>query len=268
MGDAPPRLAEALASADIVYAEDTRRTGKLLEHLGVDKPIRSYFVGNEDARSGELADRLHRGEVVALITDAGTPGISDPGLTAVVAARGVGASVTGVPGPSAVTLALAVSGLPADRFVFEGFLPRKPKRRSRRIEDLAGEERTAVLFSAPSRLAADLADLEAACGADRPLVVCRELTKLHEEVWVGTLGEAAADWADRKVKGEVTVVLGGGELRGADVPAAVAMARRLTEEGMPAGGASRAVAKSTGVSRRKIYESLIDRHPDGAGDES
>ncbi|MCJ7724857.1 MAG: rRNA small subunit methyltransferase 1, partial [Acidimicrobiia bacterium] len=168
LGDAPPRLAEALGSADIVYAEDTRRARVLLQHLGVDCPTRSYFVGNEADRSIEMAGRLSAGETVALITDAGTPGIADPGLTAVRAAIEAGATVTGVPGPSAVTLALAVSGLPADRFVFEGFLPRKGRRRAERIRSLRTEERTVVLFCAANRLAADLTHLAGEIGMERP----------------------------------------------------------------------------------------------------
>ncbi len=169
LADAPPRLAEALTSADLVYAEDTRRARILLGHLGVSRPVRSYFVGNEAERAAELAGRLADGETVALLTDAGVPTISDPGLSAVRAALEAGAVVTGVPGPSAVTMAVAVSGFPADRFAFEGFLPRRGERRAERLAALAGEPRTLVLFCSPGRLAADLADLAAALGAGPPL---------------------------------------------------------------------------------------------------
>lgn len=159
LGDAPPRLGEALTSASVVYAEDTRRSRVLLRHLGVDRPLRSFFVGNEATRSEELAGRLQRGETVALVTDAGTPAVADPGFTAVRAAIEVGAEVTVVPGPSAVTAALAVSGLPTDRFVFEGFLPRSGKERRSRLESLAVESRTTILFAAAGRLVDDHAIL-------------------------------------------------------------------------------------------------------------
>ena len=177
LGDTSARLSEVLRSADIVYAEDTRRSAVLLDRLDARRPLRSFFVGNEKVRSAEIAQHLQAGETVALLTDAGMPGISDPGLSAVRAAVSVGANVTGIPGPSAVTLALALSGLPADRFVFEGFLPRRGAERSRRLDDLASEPRTSVVFCSPRRLAADVADLTARLGRDRPVVVCREMTK-------------------------------------------------------------------------------------------
>ena len=264
LGDAPPRLAEALASADLVYAEDTRRSRVLLRHLGVDRPTRSFFVGNEADRAAEVRDRLAAGETLALLTDAGTPGIADPGLTAVRAALAAGAVVTGVPGPSALTLALAVSGLPADRFAFEGFLPRRGGRRLSRLAEIAAETRTTVLFCAPSRLAGDLADLAGACGPEREAVVCRELTKRHEEVWRGGLEEAAAHWRATGVKGEVTVVIAGSEPAAAEPGEAVAAARRLMEDGMSASRAAREAAERFGVARRAVYEALIDRRG-GAG---
>lgn len=267
LGDAPPRLAEALGSVDVVYAEDTRRARVLLQHLGVDCPTRSYFVGNEADRSTELAQRLSEGATVALITDAGTPGIADPGLTAVRAAIEAGARITGVPGPSAVTLALAVSGLPADRFVFEGFLPRKGRRRAERIRSLNAEERTIVLFCAANRLAADLADLSAAGGDERPVVVCRELTKLYEEVWRGTLAEASAHWGAHAARGEVTLVVGGVDAPALDFSGALGRAGRLVDEGMSASAASRVVAEDTGVARRRIYEGLLALRRNDAGRE-
>jgi 16S rRNA (cytidine1402-2'-O)-methyltransferase len=265
LGDAAPRLGEALAGADIVYAEDTRRARVLLQHLGVDCPTRSYFVGNEADRAVEMAGRLAAGETVALLTDAGTPGIADPGLTAVRAAIEAGAVVTGVPGPSAVTMALAVSGLPADRFVFEGFLPRKGRRRTDQIRGLRDEGRTVVLFCAPSRLAADLADLASVCDPDRPVVVCRELTKLYEELWRGTIEQAAAHWSEHEARGEVTVVVGGAGPIVPDLDEAVVAAARLVEGGVAASRASRIVAEDTGVARRLIYEGLVRRRRGGAG---
>jgi len=259
LSDAPPRLADALASAAVVYAEDTRRARTLLDHLGVTTPTRSYFAGNELERAAEITARLEGGETVAVLTDAGTPGISDPGFTAVRAAVAAGAAVTGIPGPSAVTLAIAVSGLAADRFVFEGFLPRRGGDRSARIGEIAGEGRAVVLFAAPSRLAADLSDLAAAHQTDRDVVVCREMTKLHEETWRGTLAEAAIHWAERGVKGEVTVVLGPQKDEEPDLESAVAAAKALIAGGSTPSRAVRETAEVYGVSRRALYERVI-RH--------
>ena len=258
LGDAPARLAEELAGADMVYAEDTRRSGVLLRHLGVRRPLRSYFAGNEEQRAMEMRERLDAGETVALVTDAGTPSISDPGLSAVRAALDAGADVSVIPGPSAVTAALAVSGLPADRFVFEGFLPRSGGRRRDRLGELAAEHRTIVLFCAPGRLGGDLADLSASLGTGRRCAVCRELTKLHEEVWRGTLGEAASHWADGG-RGEVTVVVEGGTPAVADVDTAAADVERLIADGVPLSDAVRSVAENTGVRRRTLYERAIRR---------
>jgi 16S rRNA (cytidine1402-2'-O)-methyltransferase len=254
LGDAPPRLAEALATADVVYAEDTRRTRVLLDALGVTASLRSYFAGNEDRRSAELAERLGAGETLVLVTDAGMPGISDPGISAVRAAQRAGATVSVVPGPSAVTAALAVSGLPADRFVFEGFLPRSGSARRRRLDRLAAEERTTVLFAAPSRLADDLADLTAALGDERAVTVTRELTKLHEEVWQGTLGEAAQRWREVAPRGEFTLVVAGVEAFVPDLATAQRHVEDLVAEGATVSAAVRRVADDTGVSRRELYE--------------
>ncbi len=259
LGDAAPRLGEALREATLVYAEDTRRARILLDHLGVTTPLRSYFVGNEAERSVELERHLAAGEVVALLTDAGTPGIADPGLTAVRAAVAAGAVVTGVPGPSAVTMALAVSGEPADRFVFEGFLPRKGKERTARIAAIGAETRTTVFFAAPDRLADDLADLAAVHDEPRRCVVARELTKLHEEVWRGSLDEAVAEWTGRdRVRGEVTVVLGALEASAPDLEAAVVTAQALIAVGVSPSEAVRRTATTTGVSRRTLYERVVN----------
>ena len=258
LGDAAPRLGEALRTAAVIYAEDTRRARILLDHFGVDTPVRSYFVGNEEERAVELTARLASGETVALLTDAGTPGIADPGLTAVRAAIAAGAEVTAVPGPSAVTMAVAVSGEPADRFVFEGFLPRKGKERSARIGAIAAENRTVVFFASPERLVDDLTDLAAAGPPDRHCVVGRELTKLHEEVWRGTLTEAVAHWGERdRIRGEVTVVLGAFSAPPADLDAAVATAQQLIAAGVPPSEAVRRVAADRGVARRALYERVI-----------
>ena len=258
LGDASPRLAETLRDADLVYAEDTRRSQVLLAALGIDRSLRSYFVGNEEQRSVELAGHLEAGNTVALITDAGMPSISDPGVSAVQSARRVGAEVVVVPGPSAVTSALAASGFDARRFVFEGFLPRTGPERKQRLAALAAEERTMVLFCATHRVARDLADLADGLGADRPVAVCRELTKLHEEVRWGTLAEAVAHLEDRGARGEYTVVI-----RGADptVPAfddALEEALRRIAGGESLAAAVREVAIEYGVRRRALYEAALD----------
>ena len=210
LSDVSQRLRSTLEGADKVYAEDTRRTKTLLRHFGIERSLRSYFAGNEDDRAAEIAAAVTGGLTVALVTDAGMPTIADPGHSAVKAALAAGAEVTVVPGPSAVTAALAVSGLPSERFVFEGFLPRKGKARRERLMALAGERRTIVVFAAPSRLARDLESLRTSLGSDRAIAVTRELTKLHEEVWRGSLAEAVAQWAgDGVARGEFTLVVAG-----------------------------------------------------------
>ena len=259
LGDAPPRLAEALRSAAVVYAEDTRRARILLGHLGVSRPLRSYFTGNEAERASELARRLEAGETVALLTDAGMPTISDPGLSAVRAALGVGAAVTGIPGPSAVTLAAAVSGLPADRLAFEGFLPRKGATRRERLASLTAEPRTMVFFSAPARLTADLEALSAALGGGRACAVCRELTKLHEEVWRGTLEEAVEHWGETPARGEVTLVVEGAPASLPDGEAALRLVEEMVRLGATVSDACRTVAADTGVARRALYEAVTAR---------
>ena len=248
LADMSQRLMDTLRTVDVVFAEDTRRSRVLMDAAGASAPMRSYFAGNEQARGQELADRLRAGEKVALVTDAGMPAISDPGLSAVRVAVEVGAQVTAVPGPSAATMAVALSGLPSDRFVFEGFLPRKA--------GLAGEERTAVLFVAPSRLEADLAALAGVLGHDRPLAVTRELTKLHEEVWRGTLGEAVDEWSEREARGEFTVVIGGAVPVPPTLEEAVLMARRFVADGLSRADAARRAAEEAGVAKRLIYEEL------------
>jgi len=258
LGDAPPRLREVLSNADVIYAEDTRRSRVLLAALGVDRPLRSYFVGNEEQRSEELAGHLAAGQTVALITDAGTPAISDPGVSAVLSARGVGAEVQIVPGPSAVTAALAVSGLDAQRFVFEGFLPRKGSERKARLAALASEERTMVLFSATNRVARDLADLAAHLGADRRVAVCRELTKQHEEVRWGTLEGAVQHLDDLAARGEYTVVIEGGPPVVPSAEEALAEVLQRIEDGENLAAAVRTVAAHSGVGRRALYEAALD----------
>lgn len=257
LGDATQRLADTLRTADVIFAEDTRRTSTLLTKLGISVPMRSYFVGNEAQRASELERRLGAGETVALVSDAGTPVVADPGMAAVEVALSVGATVGVIPGPSAVTTALAVSGFSADRFVFEGFLPRKGQDRRLRILGLVGEERTCVVFASPRRLAADLSDLADVLGDDRRVLVGRELTKLHEELWRGDLREAADHWAATDVRGEVTLVLEGADPVEPDGDSALRSVAAATAAGVPMSQAVRDAAATHGVSRRELYDAAL-----------
>ncbi len=257
--DASPRLQHTLAAADVVFAEDTRRTGKLLERLGVTAQLRSFFLGNEGERTVEIRSRLERGETIALVSDAGMPAVSDPGVAAVRAARSVGATVSVVPGPSAVTSAIAVAGLGGDRFVFEGFLPRSGEDRGRRIETIVQDDRPVVLFSAPSRVTKDLADLAAAAGGEREIVIAREITKLHEEIWTGTLAEAIDHWTtDVEPRGEFTLVVEPRPETPPDLPGALDAALERMDGGERLSNAVRDVAEETGVSRRVLYEAALE----------
>ncbi len=257
LGDLSERAASTLAAADLVFAEDTRRTAKLLAHLAVSVPMKSFFTGNEQARLDLLRRELEDGAHVVLVSDAGMPVVSDPGASAVAAAVEVGATVQVVPGPSAVTAALAVSGFDGDRFVFEGFLPRKGADREAAVERIVGEARTVVLFAAPSRVASDLEDL-AAGGPERRVVVTRELTKLYEEVWRGTLAEAARHWAsDGTTKGEFTIVIEGAPPPEVSIEDAAEAVRTLVAEGTPTSEAVRTIAKDYGVRRRALYEHVL-----------
>lgn len=257
LGDASARLKAELAAADSIYAEDTRRAATLLQSLDVQTKPRSYFVGNEQQRSAELGRKLAGGETVALISDAGMPAIADPGLSAVQAALEAGADVTVVPGPSAVTAALAVSGLPAERFVFEGFLPRKGKERTERIAAVAAEQRTTVLFAAKKRVAKDLTDLAAVLGPERPVVVTRELTKAYEEVWRGTLDAAVDHWTSNEPRGEFTLVIGGAAPEPIALETAVAAAHDAIDSGESMADAVRRIAAETHISRRDLYEAVL-----------
>lgn len=257
VADAPPRLAEELATADVVAAEDTRRLKRLTTDLGVSVTGRvvSYFEGNESARTPVLLEALLAGERVLLVTDAGMPSVSDPGYRLVAAAVEHDVLVTAVPGPSAVLTALAVSGLPVDRFCFEGFLPRKAGERSRRLAALAKEERTMVFFEAPHRTEAALAAMADALGGDRPAAVCRELTKTHEEVRRGSLAELAA-WAADGIRGEVTIVVAGAAPSaevGSDPDSLRAAVADLEGEGVSRKEAIVEVARRAGVPKREVY---------------
>ncbi|SCG65326.1 16S rRNA (cytidine1402-2'-O)-methyltransferase [Micromonospora coxensis] len=256
--DASARFREVLATADVVAAEDTRRLTRLARDLDVAVPGRivSYFEGNEERRTPELVEVLTAGYTVALVTDGGMPSVSDPGYRLVRGALDAGVPVTAAPGPSAVTTALALSGLPCDRFCFEGFLPRTPGARRSRLRALAAEERTLVFFEAPHRIAGALADLAAAFGADRPAALCRELTKTYEEVVRRPLGELA-DWAaEGEPRGEITLVVAGAPQRPAERPdddtlrAAVA-AREAA--GLSRRDAITEVATEYALRRRDVY---------------
>jgi len=255
--DAPPRLAAELAGADVVAAEDTRRLKRLTSELGITLRGRvvSYFEGNEAARTPVLVEALLAGERVVLATDAGMPSVSDPGYRLVVAAVAEGITVTAVPGPSAVLTALAVSGLPVDRFCFEGFLPRKAGERSRRLQGLAAEERTMVFFEAPHRTVAALGAMAEAFGSERAAAVCRELTKTHEEVRRGPLGDLVA-WAEEGVRGEVTIVVTGAvamPLVGADPASLLGAVADLEADGTSRKEAIVEVARLAGVPKRDVY---------------
>jgi 16S rRNA (cytidine1402-2'-O)-methyltransferase len=255
--DAPPRLARELAQADVVAAEDTRRLKRLTSDLGIEVTGRvvSYFEGNEQARTPQLLEALESGQRVVLVTDAGMPSVSDPGYRLVVAAVEAGIEVTSVPGPSAVLTALAVSGLPVDRFCFEGFLPRKAGERARRLEALADEDRTMVFFEAPHRTQVALAAMAEAFGSDRRAAVCRELTKTHEEVRRAGLGNLAA-WAAEGVRGEVTIVVAGADADDATTDPETLRALVASEEaaGVPRKQAIADVARRSGVPKRVVYD--------------
>jgi 16S rRNA (cytidine1402-2'-O)-methyltransferase len=258
--DVSSRLSAALATVPVIAAEDTRRLRRLTAALGVRPAGRvvSYFEDVEAARGPALLAALAEGEDVLLITDAGMPGISDPGYRLVTAAIEAGIRVTVLPGPSAVTAAVAVSGLPTDRFCFEGFPPRRAGERRRRFAELRDERRTLVFFESPRRLAVTLAELAGEFGADRRAAVCRELTKTHEEVLRGTLGELA-HWADRGVLGEVTLVVGGAQAptRAASTAGAAADVAALELAGAPRKTAIAEVAARLGLPRREVYDAVV-----------
>lgn len=257
LGDAPPRLTSALAEADVIFAEDTRRSGVLLKYLGVKGRLRSYHAGNEASQAQVLETLLGEGATVALITDAGTPAVSDPGMSAVAAARRAGSIVSLVPGPSAATAAIAVSGLPTERFVFEGFLPRKGRARRDRLTNLVTDQRTTVFFVAPHHFLEDIAELLKTLGGDRKVCVARELTKNFEEVWWGTLSEAQTEWSGREPQGEFTLVVAGGASGPVDVASAIADVKSFIEGGTPMTQAVKEVAATTGIARRKLYEAVL-----------
>lgn len=256
--DAAPRLAQEIAGADVVAAEDTRRLRRLCAELGVTPggSVVSYHEHNEASRTPELVERLRGGARVVVVTDAGMPSVSDPGYRLVSAAIESGALVTCVPGPSAVLMALAVSGLPVDRFCFEGFLPRKGGERARALSALAGERRTMVFFEAPHRIEVSLRAMAEAFGPDRPAAVCRELTKTYEEVRRGGLAELA-DWAAEGVRGEITVVVGGATPRATSVEEALPGIQERVAAGERLKDVCAEVAAQTGLSKKALYDAAL-----------
>ncbi|MFF9087268.1 16S rRNA (cytidine(1402)-2'-O)-methyltransferase [Streptomyces sp. NPDC014991] len=261
VADAPPRLVAELAGADVVAAEDTRRLRRLTQALGVTPKGRvvSYFEGNESARTPELVEDLLGGARVLLVTDAGMPSVSDPGYRLVAAAVERDIRVTAVPGPSAVLTALALSGLPVDRFCFEGFLPRKAGERLSRLREVADERRTLVYFEAPHRLDDTLAAMAEVFGAGRRAAVCRELTKTYEEVRRGPLEELAR-WAAEGVRGEITVVVEGAPDTGPEEVGPAELVRRVRdreEAGERRKEAIAAVAAEAGLPKRVVFDAVV-----------
>ena len=261
--DASPALRKVLAEADLIAAEDTRRFHGLLGRLGITTKARvvSYFDGNEAARAGELLTALGEGRTVVVVSDAGMPTVSDPGYRVVAAAVEAGLPVRVVPGPSAVLVALALSGLPTDRFCFEGFLPRKGGERRRRLSDLSTEPRTMVFFEAPHRLSEFLTDATAVLGEGRRAAVSRELTKTYEETRRGTLAELAA-WAADGVRGEITVVIAGAVASVLSVADALPLVAERVAGGEPFSAAVAAVAADSGLPRKALYQAALAARKD------
>ena len=262
LGDLSPRAAEVLESVDFIAAEDTRVSVKLLNHLGIKKPLVSCHEHNIREASQSITARLLAGEDCAIVTDAGMPCISDPGEQLVDACHKLGIPVLSVPGPTAIATAVALSGLATARFTFEGFLAMNKKNRRRHLESLRGEERTMIFYEAPHKLAATLADLAEAFGRERPVSLCRELTKLHEEIRRTTLGEAADYYAQNPPKGEFVLVV-----RGAEPPEEPEVSTEdglervglLREEGLSLRDAVKRAAKELGLSRNELYSLALEQ---------
>lgn len=261
LGDLTARAAEVLRAVDVVAAEDTRRSRTLVQHVGASPRMISVHSHTEAAQSAPVLDLLAAGRSVALVTDAGTPGVSDPGARLVAAVRGAGYPVVPIPGASAVTAALSASGLPADRYLFLGFPARKGRERREELARAAAEPWTVVFYEAPSRLVALLGDLEAACGAERRAVVARELTKVHEELRGGTLAELAEWYDDHPPKGEITLLLEGAPERSrgaADIEATRADATALLAEGLSRTDVVRRLTETSGLGRNEVYRLVME----------
>jgi 16S rRNA (cytidine1402-2'-O)-methyltransferase len=262
LGDVSDRARRTLSAVALVAAEDTRRTGRLLKELGLSAPLMSFFEGNEERRVPQVLERLVEGEDVALVSDAGMPGLSDPGFRLVAACIEAGVPIDVVPGPSAAVAALVISGLPTDRFVFEGFLPRTGRARRQRLAGLAMEPRTIVVFESPRRVARTLEEFAVVLG-DRPAAVVRELTKVHQEVLRGSLSEILEQVKGRELRGEVVVVVHGAPRGSSEEDPAVAladavrMAADLARGGMRKREAARRAATASGLRSSEIYARLV-----------
>lgn len=259
--DLSQRAVRTLSEASVIACEDTRRTRKLLSHLGISAPeLVVYNEGNERRRAEQMIERITRGEAVVLVSDAGMPGLSDPGYRLVVGCANRGVEIDVIPGPNAAVSALAISGLPPGRFVFEGFLPRKSSERLRHIESLRSEERTLILYESPHRIEACLGDLSEGLG-DRQAVLVRELTKLHQEVRRGTLSELARGAVDDPVRGEVVLVVQGAVGRARPHTDRAELARRASElmdAGAQRSEAMKIVARDAGVRKREVFDALLE----------
>jgi len=263
LGDFSPRAQETLAEADFIAAEDTRVTLGLLTHFGLHKPLISYFEHNKLSRGETILARLRAGETCALVSDAGMPAISDPGETLVAACAREDIPVYVVPGPTAAISALAVSGLPTGRFTFEGFLSMNKRSRREHLSQVQNETRTMIFYEAPHKLRRTLGDFQKVFGGDRPIAVVRELTKLHEEVWRTTLGEAAAHYREQEPRGEYVLVIAGAERplqdkSGYTLEDAVDLAQEFLTDGAPPTEAAKQAAKITGLRKAEIYRGLTD----------
>ena len=256
LGDISQRMADTLAEVDFIAAEDTRVTLKLLNHLGLKKPLISYYRHNTEAGGQAVLGRLLAGESCALVTDAGTPAVSDPGEDLVRLCAQSGVEVVAIPGPCALVTALSVSGLPTGRFTFEGFLAMNKKNRRSHLEELRQEQRTMIFYEAPHKLTATLADLAEAFGPDRRISLCRELTKLHEEVRRTTLGEAVAWYEENPPRGEFVLVVEGAAERARETPTleqGLERVAQLRAEGLSLKDAARQAAKETGLPKNELY---------------
>lgn len=262
LGDISARIADTLGQVDFIAAEDTRVSLKLLNHLGIKKPLISYYRHNTQGAGRTILERLLAGESCALVTDAGTPAVSDPGEELVALCAEHGVPVTAIPGPCALITALAVSGLPTGRFTFEGFLPMNRKNRKAQLQTLAAEERTMIFYEAPHKLSATLADLNAVFGGERRISLCRELSKLHEEIIRTTLGEAVEKYRTEAPKGEFVLVVEGAPPAARDemtLEEGLALVERYRGEGASLKEASRRAAGETGLNRKMLYDGALEK---------
>lgn len=264
LGDFSPRARETLEEADFIAAEDTRVTLKLLNHFGIKKPLISYFEHNKLEHGPLIVAKLQEGQTCALVSDAGMPAVSDPGETLVAACAQEGIPVYVVPGPTAAVSALAISGLPTGRFTFEGFLSVNKRSRKEHLEAVTNEDRTMIFYEAPHKLRKTLSDFSKVFGSDRRVALCRELTKVHEEVWRTTLGEAAAHYREKEPRGEFVLVIEGRERPTVQeeeytLEEATALARELASSGLSASEAAKQAAQQTGFKKSQLYSALLGK---------